>query len=149
MPYHCLRDLQWGIQFLVSLLRSYTMGSQCFQLFNLLWVGKDWFTYWWFCFLRALLHLLIWDGKHGLQSSSFFLSSSWHLTIGSTCRYLDVAGQKSSKFYVFNGVALFFGWLVRPSRFEPFFLFFFCNYDLDISHLPSPNPSWCENLFFF
>jgi hypothetical protein len=27
-------------------------------------------------------------------------------------RYLDVAGQKNSNFYVYNGLALFVGWLV-------------------------------------
>lgn len=30
-------------------------------------------------------------------------------------RYLDVAGQKSSNIYIWNGVALFLGWLVQSS----------------------------------
>lgn len=29
-----------------------------------------------------------------------------------TLRYLDVAGMKNSKLYIYNGVALFLGWLV-------------------------------------
>lgn len=34
-----------------------------------------------------------------------------------TFRHLDVAGLKDSKLYIYNGVALFFGWLVGLSNF--------------------------------
>nr|GLL33329.1 transmembrane protein 56-B isoform X1 [Ipomoea trifida] len=44
--------------------------------------------------------------------------------------YLDVAGQKSSRFYLFNGVALFLGWLVaRIVLFIYFFYHMFTHFD--------------------
>ncbi|CAH9074620.1 unnamed protein product [Cuscuta europaea] len=44
--------------------------------------------------------------------------------------YLDAAGQKSSKLYLLNGVALFFGWLVaRIILFIYFFYHMFTHFD--------------------
>ncbi|CAA3022342.1 transmembrane 56-B-like [Olea europaea subsp. europaea] len=44
--------------------------------------------------------------------------------------YLDVAGQKNSKLYIFNGVALFFGWLVaRVLLFVFLFYHMFIHFD--------------------
>ncbi|XVF74973.1 hypothetical protein PTKIN_Ptkin13bG0152000 [Pterospermum kingtungense] len=40
------------------------------------------------------------------ESTTPFVNLRW---------YLDVAGQKSSTIYVYNGIALFFGWLVLSS----------------------------------
>ncbi|KAL7172960.1 hypothetical protein ACSBR2_032430 [Camellia fascicularis] len=50
------------------------------------------------------------------ESTTPFVNLRW---------YLDVAGQKNSKLYVCNGVALFFGWLVAR-----ILLFIFCFYHL-------------------
>ncbi|GMP90036.1 hypothetical protein CsSME_00041352 [Camellia sinensis var. sinensis] len=41
------------------------------------------------------------------ESTTPFVNLRW---------YLDVAGQKNSKLYVCNGVALFFGWLVMSAK---------------------------------
>ncbi|CAA0842411.1 Phospholipase SGR2 [Striga hermonthica] len=44
--------------------------------------------------------------------------------------YLDTAGMKNSKLYIYNGVALFFGWLVaRIILFMFFFYHIFIHYD--------------------
>lgn len=44
--------------------------------------------------------------------------------------YLDLVGQKSSKLYLYNGVALFFGWLVaRVILFIYFFYHMFVHFD--------------------
>lgn len=42
-----------------------------------------------------------------LYTNSFFLHEF---------RHLDVAGLKNSKLYIYNGVVLFFGWLVRSIK---------------------------------
>ncbi|KAL8525899.1 hypothetical protein ACS0TY_015216 [Phlomoides rotata] len=47
------------------------------------------------------------------ESTTPFVNLRWHL---------DVAGLKNSKFYIYNGVALFFGWLVARIM---LFMFFF------------------------
>ncbi|XP_019188193.1 PREDICTED: transmembrane protein 56-B isoform X2 [Ipomoea nil] len=49
------------------------------------------------------------------ESTTPFVNLRW---------YLDVAGQKSSRLYLFNGVALFFGWLVARIL---LFIYFFCH----------------------
>ncbi|KAL6952640.1 hypothetical protein U1Q18_043967, partial [Sarracenia purpurea var. burkii] len=55
------------------------------------------------------------------ESTTPFVNLRW---------YLDIAGQKNSKLYVFNGVALFFGWLVaRVFLFIFFFYHMFSHFD--------------------
>ncbi|KAL2557555.1 Translocation associated membrane protein [Forsythia ovata] len=55
------------------------------------------------------------------ESTTPFVNLRW---------YLDVAGQKSSKLYIFNGVALFLGWLVaRILLFIIFFYHMFIHFD--------------------
>lgn len=55
------------------------------------------------------------------ESTTPFVNLRW---------YLDVAGQKNSKLYVSNGVALFFGWLVaRIVLFLFFFYHMFAHFD--------------------
>lgn len=48
------------------------------------------------------------------------------------CRYLDVAGQKNSKLYMFNGVALFLMWLVMSTELQT--LGSLCLYLLNVEH---------------
>ncbi|TKY56630.1 Transmembrane protein 56-B [Spatholobus suberectus] len=50
------------------------------------------------------------------ESTTPFVNLRW---------YLDIAGLKSSKLYIWNGIALFFGWLVAR-----IFLFMFLFYDI-------------------
>jgi hypothetical protein len=55
------------------------------------------------------------------ESTTPFVNLRW---------YLDLAGRKNSKLYVFNGVALFFGWLIaRILLFVYFFYHMFTHYD--------------------
>ncbi|KAM7460391.1 hypothetical protein LguiA_020739 [Lonicera macranthoides] len=55
------------------------------------------------------------------ESTTPFVNLRW---------YLDVAGRKNSNLYVFNGVALFFGWLVaRILLFVYFFYHMFMHFD--------------------
>ncbi|CAA2954946.1 transmembrane 56-B-like [Olea europaea subsp. europaea] len=55
------------------------------------------------------------------ESTTPFVNLRW---------YLDVAGQKLSKLYIFNGVALFLGWLVaRILLFVYFFYHMFIHFD--------------------
>ncbi|PSR94996.1 Transmembrane protein [Actinidia chinensis var. chinensis] len=55
------------------------------------------------------------------ESTTPFVNLRW---------YLDIAGQKNSKLYVCNGVALFFGWLVaRILLFIFFFYHIFTHFD--------------------
>ncbi|KAL6576978.1 hypothetical protein OROMI_011254 [Orobanche minor] len=58
---------------------------------------------------------------HGLSMYSIILSL---LSGQAQIWYLDAAGLKNSKMYIYNGVTLFFGWLV--SRII-LFVFFFCH----------------------
>lgn len=57
-------------------------------------------------------------------SMSLVVTSQDRVISGNTYRrHLDVAGQKSSKLYICNGIALFFGWLVlfnRPQNLSSF-----------------------------
>ncbi|KAF5930680.1 hypothetical protein HYC85_031553 [Camellia sinensis] len=65
---------------------------------------------------------------HGLSMFSIFLS-----LVHGQGQYLDVAGQKNSKLYVCNGVALFVGWLdfkLRSILVARILLFIFCFYHL-------------------
>ncbi|XP_057733891.1 uncharacterized protein LOC130948937 isoform X2 [Arachis stenosperma] len=55
------------------------------------------------------------------ESTTPFVNLRWHL---------DVAGLKSSKLYIWNGVALFFGWLIaRIILFIFFFLHMYNHFD--------------------
>ncbi|KAK6121650.1 hypothetical protein DH2020_044603 [Rehmannia glutinosa] len=55
------------------------------------------------------------------ESTTPFVNLRWHL---------DVAGLKNSKMYIYNGVALFFGWLVaRIILFVFFFYHMFIHFD--------------------
>ncbi|XP_042959641.1 TLC domain-containing protein 4-B isoform X1 [Carya illinoinensis] len=55
------------------------------------------------------------------ESTTPFVNLRW---------YLDVAGQKNSSLYIFNGVALFLGWLVaRILLFIYFFVHMFIHFD--------------------
>ncbi|CAK9137491.1 unnamed protein product [Ilex paraguariensis] len=49
------------------------------------------------------------------ESTTPFVNLRW---------YLDVAGQKTSNLYVYNGVALFLGWLVLSNKPQILLLFF-------------------------
>ncbi|KAK1322558.1 hypothetical protein QJS10_CPA03g00012 [Acorus calamus] len=55
------------------------------------------------------------------ESTTPFVNLRW---------YLDLAGQKNSKFYTFNGIALFFGWLVaRILLFIYFYMHIYTHFD--------------------
>ncbi|XP_019419997.1 PREDICTED: transmembrane protein 56-B [Lupinus angustifolius] len=55
------------------------------------------------------------------ESTTPFVNLRWHL---------DVAGRKSSKLYIWNGIALFFGWLVaRIILFMFFFIHMWSHFD--------------------
>ncbi|KAK7387321.1 hypothetical protein VNO78_28039 [Psophocarpus tetragonolobus] len=55
------------------------------------------------------------------ESTTPFVNLRWHL---------DIAGRKSSKLYVWNGIALFFGWLIaRIILFMYFFIHMWTHFD--------------------
>ncbi|KAG6415524.1 hypothetical protein SASPL_122936 [Salvia splendens] len=61
------------------------------------------------------------------ESTTPFVNLRW---------YLDVAGQKNSKLYIYNGVALFLGWLVaRIFLFVFYFYHMYVHFDQVSKHL--------------
>ncbi|GLU02606.1 hypothetical protein SLE2022_198510 [Rubroshorea leprosula] len=96
---------------------------------------------WYFPALGGLEYVL----HHGLSMFSIFLSlisgqAQMYIlmTLFSECTtpcvnlrwYLDVAGKKGSMIYIFNGIALFFGWLIaRIFLFIYFFAHMFGHFD--------------------